>query len=99
MLTLMRRRDLEIWSVQEPHFSSAEDTLDALRCERNYHRVRGTITADRGGMTRILSKQCRVTRYEQLPPRILIAEVMDKSDHRLAVLAAHFSDQAKERQW
>ena len=69
--------------------------LDALLSERDCHRVDGTITAGRGGVTLILFKQWRVMCYEQLRPRILIAEVMDKLDQRLTVLAAHFSEQAE----
>ena len=37
------------------------------------------------GVTLILSKQWCVLRYNQLKPRELIAEVMDKSDQRLTI--------------
>ena len=36
--------------------------------------------------------------YEPLQPRIRIVEVMEKFDQKLTILAAHFSDQANERQ-
>ena len=100
MLTLMRTHNIQILSVQEQHFSTLEEnfSLDCLLRERDGHRVGGTITAYRGGMTLILSKQWCVMRYEQLEACILIVGVMDKSEQRLTVLAAHLSDFAEERQ-
>ena len=100
MLTVMRTHDIGILGVQEPHFSSAEElaAFDELLKERDCHPVGGSITPDRGGVCLLLTEQWRVMRYEQLQPRILIAEVMDKLDQKLVILAAHFSEQVEERQ-
>ena len=58
----------------------------------------GSIAPDRGGVCLVLTKQWCVMRHEQIKLRILIAQVMDKLDKKLTILAAHLSDQLEERQ-